>query len=136
VIATGVALDDTEDPFSGAQLSEMQSIAPTSAIFLAELNWSKRVATRKYRADKGKFGPRSKFGPQKIAKRFTRPVPSNHRGASLLANTLSVFITFQSRTLWLSFRAGLQVPWQSEAQEASIKLALIVVIMGTSQPYA
>ena len=44
--------------------------------YLAQLYWTQRKAIRKFRAPKGKFGPKSCFRPSRIAKRFTRRGPS------------------------------------------------------------
>ena len=47
--------------------------------YVAELYWVKRKAERKYAAARDRFGPRKRFAPRALAKRFMRRGPSKGR---------------------------------------------------------
>jgi len=74
--------EDGEDPYDGERLEAELAYAKSDPMYLAELYWAKRLATRRYRAAKGKCGPRKRFHPRKIAKRFTRRGPGGKGGST------------------------------------------------------
>ena len=49
-------------------------------MYLARLYWAKRLSDRKYRAAKGRFGPKRRFRARALAKRYTRRGPPQHLG--------------------------------------------------------
>ena len=64
--------EDREDPYSPSMLEAEQQKAAANPEYLHELYWTKRKATRKFRAAKGRFGPRVRFHPRKLGNKFTR----------------------------------------------------------------
>ena len=69
------------DPYDSARLQAERERADADPLYLSQLYWQARVSTRKYRAAKGTFGPKRRFGDRKpFAKRFARRGPTKARG--------------------------------------------------------
>ena len=72
--------ENKEDPYDNGRLQAEREAAEADPMYTAQLFWAMRKAQRRFRAAKGKFGPRKKFAPRRIGKRFTRRGPSAPRG--------------------------------------------------------
>ena len=72
--------EDLEDPYTPERWEQEEREGTTNPIYLAHLWWAQRKATRRFRAAPEKFGPKKKFHPRKMAKRFTRRGPSKGNG--------------------------------------------------------
>jgi len=75
--------ENKEDPYDSLRLEAEEKEAKENPIYVAELYWAKRRADRRYRAAKGRFGPKKKYHPRKIAKRFTKRGPTGKYGSSI-----------------------------------------------------
>ena len=102
--------ENDEDPYNAERLSLELSTAKADPMYLAELWWAKRVATRRYRAAKGRFGPNKRHGVNKVAKRFTRRGPANRFGKPSKGFFIEdIFITLEDvpdETLAVFFAGG------------------------------
>ena len=67
--------ENGEDPWPADRLEEERNKARADPTYITQCFWAMRKAVRKYRAVKGKFGPRRRFQPRKLGKRFTRRGP-------------------------------------------------------------
>ena len=67
--------ENREDPYSSERIQQEVAEAKANPMYLAELYWAKRIADRRFRAAKGRFGPKKRFHPRKMAKKFTRRGP-------------------------------------------------------------
>ena len=64
--------ENAHDPYTPERLANEQQLAAGNGKYLKDLFWARRVATRRFRAAKGKFGPRSRFKIRKMSKRVTK----------------------------------------------------------------
>ena len=84
------ARENVEDPYSDSRLAELRQQAQGDPLFLGNLYWASRLATRELRAARGKFGPRARYAPLKVAKLYTKRGPSNRQGAPTRSRTCAV----------------------------------------------
>ena len=89
--------ENAGDPYDAERLAAEQAAAKQDRNYLAQLYWAQRVGQRRYRAAKGKFGPKRSFGGKRLAKRFTRrgpPAPgsgsSSQKGFFIGSNFVSL----------------------------------------------
>ena len=75
--------ENIHDPYTSDRLAAEEAEGKSNPSYLASCFWAMRKAQRRFRAASGKFAPRQKFRPRKIAKKFTkRGPPSNFGGRS------------------------------------------------------
>ena len=91
--------ENFDDPYDAERLSQELN-AGKDNLYLARVYLAHRMATRKYRAAKGKFGPRRRFGRRRIAKKFTRRGPSRF---GKTGPSRGFFIGEVHRSQWCAF---------------------------------